>query len=134
MQNVFKQRSLGPIRENTIISFDRNQGNVLNEWGSDMFFLPHGLHINGNYYYITDVALHQVFRFNIKNSTKQADLTLGEAFKPGRLANQFCKPTSVASLDNGDFFVADGYCNSRIIKYSFSGKKLMEVSVKDLIK
>lgn len=74
-------------------------------------------------------ALHQVFRFNIKNSTESADLTLGEAFKPGRLTNQFCKPTSVASLDNGDFFVADGYCNSRIIKYSFSGKKLMEVKV-----
>lgn len=52
---------------------------------------------------------------------------LGDAFKPGR-NNQFCKPTSVASLEeNGDFFVADGYCNSRIIKYSFNGQKILEV-------
>lgn len=77
-------------------------------------------------YFIYFVALHQVFRFNIMNSTRKADLTLGVAFKPGRLSNQFCKPTSVASLENGDFFVADGYCNSRIIKYNFSGIKLME--------
>jgi peptidylamidoglycolate lyase len=72
-------------------------------------------------------ALHQVFRFNIKNSTKKAELTLGQSFRPGRQLNQFCKPTAVQSLKNGDFFVADGYCNSRIIKYSFNGEKLMEV-------
>lgn len=55
-QNIFKQRNLGPIKENTIITFDRDQGNVINEWGSNLFFMPHGLHINGNYYYITDVG------------------------------------------------------------------------------
>lgn len=55
-QNIFKQRNLGPIKENTIITFDRDQGNVINEWGSNLFYMPHGLHINGNYYYITDVG------------------------------------------------------------------------------
>ena len=73
-------------------------------------------------------ALHQVFRFDVKNSTEKPDLVLGEAFKPGRSASKFCKPTSVASLENGDFFVADGYCNSRIIKFSFNGKLLLEVN------
>lgn len=69
-----------------------------------------------------------MFRFNIKNSTIKPELTLGEAFKPGRTSQLFCKPTSVASLDNGDFFVADGYCNSRIIKFNFAGEKILEVS------
>jgi len=55
-QNIFKQQNLGPIKENTIITFDRDQGNVINEWGSNLFYMPHGLHINGNYYYITDVG------------------------------------------------------------------------------
>jgi DNA-binding beta-propeller fold protein YncE len=33
----------------------------------------------------------------------------------------YCKPTSVAVTDDTNyFFVADGYCNSRIIKYSVS--------------
>jgi hypothetical protein len=68
-----------------------------------------------------------VFRFNIKNSTTVADLVLGNAFVPGKSAKSFCKPTSVAALENGDFFVADGYCNARIVKYSFSGEKLLEV-------
>jgi peptidylamidoglycolate lyase len=72
--------------------------------------------------------LHQVFRFNIKNSTLRPDLVLGEAFKPGKSAKLFCKPTSVASLENGDFFVADGYCNSRVIKFNYKGEKILEVS------
>lgn len=128
MQNIFQDKNLGPISEPTIVTFDRETGTVLNEWGSNLFYLPHGLHINGNYYYITDVALHQVFRFDVKNSTEKPDLILGEKFKPGRSPSKFCKPTAVASLENGDFFVADGYCNSRIIKYSFNGKFLLEVN------
>lgn len=39
-------------------------------------------------------------------------------FIPGQDDEHFCKPTSVAvSSDGRYFFVADGYCNSRIIKY-----------------
>lgn len=145
--NVFLKRNLGAISDNTIVTFDRGSGNVVSEWGKNMFYMPHGLHINGNYYYVTDVgeliinqknsskfnrlppaALHQVFRFNVKNSTTKPELILGEAFKPGRSSKLFCKPTSVASLDNGDFFVADGYCNSRILKFNFQGEKILEVS------
>lgn len=54
--NIFKQQALGPIRDSTIIQFDRETGNVLKEWGNSMFYMPHGLHIRGNYYYITDVG------------------------------------------------------------------------------
>ena len=40
-------------------------------------------------------------------------------FKPGNDDTHYCKPTSVAVTDDTQhFFVADGYCNSRIIKYS----------------
>ena len=67
-QNIFKQRYLGPIKENTIITFDRDTGNVINEWGSNLFYMPHGLHINGNYYYITDVGRKNViFLLRMKN-------------------------------------------------------------------
>lgn len=40
--NIFKQQSLGPIKDETIITFDRVTGNVLNEWGSNLFYMPHG--------------------------------------------------------------------------------------------
>jgi hypothetical protein len=54
--NVFQKQNLGPIADNTIVTFDRVTGNVVTEWGKDMFYMPHGLHINGNYYYVTDVG------------------------------------------------------------------------------
>ena len=35
--------------------------------------------------------------------------------------SHYCKPTSVAvSQDTKTFYVADGYCNSRVIKYSIT--------------
>ena len=57
------------------------------------------------------------------------DLVLGEAFVPGSDEKHFCQPTSVAvSETTGTFFVADGYCNSRILKYNKDGKLLKIIS------
>lgn len=36
------------------------------------------------------------------------------------------QPAAVAVLSNGDFFVADGYCNSRIIKFNSQGQKILQ--------
>lgn len=92
---------------------------------SHRFYMPHGLTIDheGNYW-ITDVALHMVMKFSTKSVDKPS-LSLGTAFQPGNSQQKFCKPTSVAVLPDGDFFVADGYCNSRIIKYSKAGEILL---------
>lgn len=38
----------------------------------------------------------------------------------------FCKPTDVAVASTGEFFVADGYCNSRIMKFDREGKLLAQ--------
>lgn len=41
---------------------------------------------------------------------------------PGQDRNHFCQPTAIAvSEANGDIFVADGYCNSRVLKFSRDG-------------
>ena len=57
------------------------------------------------------------------------DLVLGEAFVPGSDEKHFCQPTSLAvSEATGTFFVADGYCNSRILKYNKDGKLLKIIS------
>lgn len=90
--------------------------------------MPHGLTIDlNNNIWLTDVALHQVFKYDI-TGTKLL-LVLGVKFEPGVDKNHFCKPTSVAVLPDGDFFVADGYCNSRIVKYSQSGSNLLEIGI-----
>ncbi|CAL7946131.1 unnamed protein product [Xylocopa violacea] len=151
-------KSEGPIPENTIILLDKS-GKKLLEWGANMFYLPHGLTIDkqGNYW-ITDVALHQVLKFDAKDIAMMKDmarltkrqynenkmysndhnsgslfenyvpkpsLILGEAFEPGN-GKRFCKPTAVAVQNNGDFFVSDGYCNSRVIKFNANGEKILE--------
>lgn len=152
-------RNERPIQENTIILLDK-LGRKLLEWGANMFYLPHGLTIDmyGNYW-ITDVALHQVFKFDAKDIAKMKDITklkkrqyiqekmflnnhnfdpllennvlkpsmiLGEAFEPGHDEKRFCKPTAVAVESNGDFFVSDGYCNSRIIKFNAKGEIILQ--------
>jgi NHL repeat len=53
-------------------------------------------------------------------------IELGKQLQPGSGDGRFCKPTSVAVLPSGEFFVADGYCNSRIIKYNAAGGKIAE--------
>lgn len=63
---------------------------------------------------------------------KKPELILGDAFKPGNSAKLFCKPTSVASLENGDFFVADGYCNGRVVKYNNNGERILEVTKREM--
>lgn len=118
--NLAKPRTR--IDEDTILTLDPDTGNIISSFGKDMFYMPHGITIDadGNTY-VTDVGLHQVMRFPAGKKTP--DLVLGVAFESGQDANHFCKPTAVAvSERTGDFFVADGYCNSRILKFSSDGK------------
>lgn len=116
----------GPITESTILSFDSEGGDLLKEWGANFFYMPHGLTIDkSDNYWLTDVAMHQVFKFDLSVSSSEPVLTLGQRFQPGPGPSSFCKPTSVAVLDNGDFFVADGYCNGRIMKFSSDGQLIL---------
>lgn len=50
---------------------------------------------------------------------------------PGNDRKHFCQPADVAVMKNGDFFVADGYCNSRIVKFSKHGEFITEWSSED---
>lgn len=115
-----------PIPTDTIITLDQNTGEVLSSWGKNMFFMPHGITLDeSDNIWITDVALHQVIKYPTDGSTKPL-LTLGERFVPGSDNKHFCKPSSVVVEKNGDFFIADGYCNTRILKYSASGELLLQ--------
>ena|SRR5688572_21065357 len=49
-------------------------------------------------------------------------MTLGEAGVAGNDEKHFGRPTDIAWLPDGSFFVADGYTNSRIVKFDRNGK------------
>uniref|UniRef100_A0A0K8SMF0 peptidylamidoglycolate lyase n=1 Tax=Lygus hesperus TaxID=30085 RepID=A0A0K8SMF0_LYGHE len=122
--NVFQDQEQAPINVSTIIMVDK-KGSVVKKLGEHMFYMPHGITVDHDLnIWVTDVALHQAMKF--KPHSNDAVLIKGTRFIPGRDSSHFCKPSSIAVLKNGDFFVADGYCNSRIVKFDLNGKKILE--------
>lgn len=128
----FNQKRYGAIKED-VLSVIGTQGDdrIFNSWGADRFYMPHGLTIDyDENVWLTDVALHQVFKFS--QSSEEPELVLGERFEKGNDESHFCKPTSVvvAQLSN-DIFVADGYCNRRIVQFDEMGNFIREYEDKD---
>lgn len=122
--NRYTKAERGPIPVSTIIELD-TVGRLISSLGENTFYLPHGITVDKDgHLWTTDVALHQVIRLN--KHTRKPDLVLGEKFVPGNDAGHFCKPTKVAVASNGYFFVADGYCNSRVMKFDPTGKYIGE--------
>ncbi|CAI5439810.1 unnamed protein product [Caenorhabditis angaria] len=116
-------KALLPITNSTLVTLDSKTGKIIDEFGADLFYMPHGLTIDksGNYW-VTDVGSHQIHK--IDGATKKITMSLGEKMVPGDDEKHFCKPTDVAVASNGHFFVADGYCNSRVMKFDKDGNLL----------
>ncbi|XP_077593275.1 peptidyl-glycine alpha-amidating monooxygenase isoform X1 [Stigmatopora nigra] len=126
-QAIYRQRFLGPIQQSTILVVNGDNGNVLKASGRNMFYLPHGITIDkDNNYWVTDVALHQVLKVS-SDGDDQVLLSLGEPFTPGSSHSHFCQPADVAvDQESGNIFVADGYCNARIVKFSTDGRYISQ--------
>ncbi|XP_038220861.1 peptidyl-alpha-hydroxyglycine alpha-amidating lyase 1-like isoform X2 [Zerene cesonia] len=125
IRNVYQGIGENAITSPTVLVFN-STGELVDLWGENLFYMPHGITVDasGNVW-VTDVALHQVFKFTPDNRKVPA-LKLGEKFVPGDDDDHFCKPSAVAVHSSGDFFVADGYCNTRIIKYRADGTKILQ--------
>ena len=115
---------LDPIAQDTVLAIDPETGSLLASFGAERFMIPHGLTIDGaDNIWVTDVGLHQVFKFS-----RDGDLllALGEPGIPGRDRTRFDGPTDVAVARDGSIYVADGYGNARVIKFSGDGEYLFE--------
>ncbi len=111
------------IAQDTILALDPATGELLASFGAGRFRIPHGLTLDGDdNIWVTDVGLHQVFKFS-PNGTLL--LTLGEAGQPGDDRTHFDGPTDVAVAADGAIYVADGYGNARVVKFSPEGAYLM---------
>lgn len=108
------------IPDPTIEVFDGASGRHLRSWGANLFAMPHGLTIDHqDNVWITDVLLHQVFKFSPRGELL---LTLGRARVAGADRAHFNLPTDVAVLPDGSFYVSDGYGNARVMKFSATGE------------
>jgi hypothetical protein len=116
-----------------IIVFDK-EGRFLNAWGEGEFVGPHGIFIDRNdHLWLADDKDHTVHKYSADGKRL---MTLGQSGKPAdtgykigvspvlRAAGPFHRVTNVAVLPDGDMYIADGYGNARVHKYSKEGKLL----------
>jgi DNA-binding beta-propeller fold protein YncE len=121
--------------EHPIIIFDRD-GRFLDSWGESQFMRPHGITIGpDDAVYCTDDLDHTVKKFTPEG---RLILTLGESgcpadtgatsmdFRSIRHAGPpFHFPTNLALAENGSVYIADGYGNARIHKFSHDGNHVL---------
>jgi peptidylamidoglycolate lyase len=79
------------INRATIWVFERESGRLLRSWGADLFVMPHGLTVDAqNNVWVTDVGLHQVFKFSAQGELL---LKLGKDREAGSDSQRFNRPT-----------------------------------------
>ncbi len=110
--------------DHPIMCFEGATGKVITSWGDGMFARAHQLTVDDkDNIWVTDVGHHQVFKFGHNGELL---MTLGVKDVPGLDGTHFNKPTDVAVTPTGDFYVSDGYGNSRVAKFSADGKFLFD--------
>ncbi|TWU12354.1 Serine/threonine-protein kinase PknD [Symmachiella macrocystis] len=106
-----------------VLSFDKS-GKFLRAFGDDYVATGHGLKVDQQgHVWVTCTEHHMVYKFNGDGKLLFA---LGQIDKPGTGSDppQFDQPTDVAIGPQGEIYVADGYGNSRMVKFSPEGKFL----------
>jgi len=108
-----------------ILCFD-SSGKLLRSWGTPLIGRDpnmqgaHGIRVDkDDFVWITDRDRHLVRKFD---QSGQLLLTLGTEGSPGTGPNQFNRPADVAFGPSGEIYVADGYGNSRVMKFDRKGK------------
>lgn len=105
-----------------VIQFDRN-GKVLDAWEDMPIASSHGLEVgpDGNIW-LVDVAGHRVMKCDRNGRVRMVITNPGGSAGDNDSEYAFNRPTALAFAPNGDFYVADGYVNSRVVRYTKDGK------------
>ncbi len=98
------------------------EGRFVRSMGEGLFEAAHGLKVDpeGNLW-VTDRSLHIVLKLSPKGRVL---MVMGRRGQSGEGDDTFNGPTDVAFAPNGDFYVADGYGNSRVAKFAKDGSFL----------
>jgi sugar lactone lactonase YvrE len=111
-----------------IVVVDAN-GNIIEDWTQwdKLLRRPHAVYISPydpeKRVWIVDDYRHAIFIFS--NDGKKLLQTIGEPNVHASDDKHFYRPTFIAWLPDGTFFVADGYANTRVVKFDKNGKYLM---------
>src|SRR5258708_6242416 len=101
-----------------VMQFDHN-GKLVQAWTDVPIKSSHGIRVgpDGNIWAI-DVKGHALVKFNPLGRVLEVIAQAGN--KPGNNDSKdaFNEPTGIAWAKNGDFYISDGYQNSRVVKFS----------------
>jgi len=115
--------------EHCILVFDR-EGRLIEDWTQwdEMLARPHAVYINPydpeKHVWIVDDFRHSIFKFT--NDGSELVQTIGTFGEAGDDESHFNRPTFMAWLPDGTFFVADGYANTRVVKFDRDGNYLVD--------
>lgn len=97
-------------------------GRFIRSLGDGLFGQPHGLKIDGeDNIWTTDIERHLVLKLSADGRVL---LVLGRRNTAAEADWLFNQPADIAFGRNGEIYVADGYGNSRVVKFDRTGKFL----------
>ena len=115
--------------EHCILVFNR-EGELIESWTQwdEMLRRPHAIYISPydpeKHVWIVDDYRHAIFKFT--NDGTELVQTLGVPNESGDDENHFFRPTFMAWNTDGSFYVADGYANTRVVRFDADGNYMME--------
>jgi DNA-binding beta-propeller fold protein YncE len=108
-----------------VIQFDKS-GKMLRAWNEVPVISSHGVRVDpsGNVW-LVDVGGHAVLQFDPAGRLLMVITTAGNRPGDNDAKYAFNMPTAVAFTPQGEFYVSDGYGNSRVVKYARNGEYLL---------
>lgn len=104
-----------------VIEFDRD-GNMLQSWGEGTVVSSHGIRVDPEgHIWTIDVKGHRILEHEKDGKVL---MVLGRSPGTNDSPGDFNEPTNIAFAPNGDFFISDGYVNSRVVKFNHEGDHL----------
>lgn len=100
-----------------------SSGNVLRSFGKGLFNRPHSVRVDpaGNVWAV-DSNTSKIVKFSAGGEVL-LEIDVGDVPDPDAVS---CAAADVAFGDDGLVYVADGYCNARIVVYDAGGNKVRE--------
>jgi DNA-binding beta-propeller fold protein YncE len=104
-----------------VMQFDKN-GKLLQSWDEVPIRSSHGIRVgpDGNIWAV-DVEGHTLFTFTPQGRIVQVIGAAGRSAGTMESKDAFNRPTGLAFAPGGEFYVSDGYANSRVVKFGRDG-------------
>jgi peptidylamidoglycolate lyase len=129
IQAVMAQSREKPRMQHMMMVFNRDGKMVeyWNQWDKE-FVNAHTVAISPydpeKHVWAIDYIGQQILKFS--NDGKKLVMRLGEKNVAGDDKTHFNRPSGITFMPNGDFFITDGYVNTRVVRFNKDGKYLYE--------